>query len=329
MQSEPAPIAPRTASLPLNDAPGLQRVAAAARRFADEAAVRDAQAHAFSVLADEQVRRVQRLVRESASLMLYARGDDLWLTWEASGVRLPLPAPEPSRPIVVPQNLTKTLAPLSRPTLPVAEVRVQVRGWCWQDRTQAILVERPHPRETQSGDASVIERNGSRMRIAVVDGLGHGPAAREAAVRTAASLTGTWRTELQDSVLMAHDLVAATRGATLGVADIDLTTRNVRATTVGNVRVALFFGGNRTWSPCGTDAVLGHGRGTLHGRLAVRVEQHPVPGDSIFALFSDGLQNQLRLPLHRTGDLMDMALALFATYSVPNDDATLLLLSCA
>lgn len=331
MPKEPALPALRTTSLPLDDAHGLPRILASARQFAEEAAAREPQA--FVALVEEHVRRVQRLPRESASLILSARGSELWLSWDATSVRLPVVPPEPARITVVPppQSPPRSQQPPARPVGPPPEVRVHMRGWGWlpEPRLQAVLLERPHPREQHSGDSALIERHGSRLRLAVVDGLGHGPAAREAAVRTATSLTSSFRDELQDSVLTAHDLVATTRGATLGVADIDLAARNVRATTVGNVRVAMFFGGGRTWSPCGTDAVLGHGRGTLHGRLAVRVEQHPVPSDTIFALFSDGLQNQLRLPMQRTADLSEMALTLFATYSVPNDDATLMLVSCA
>ena len=38
--------------------------------------------------------------------------------------------------------------------------------------------------------------------------------------------------------------------------DVDLEVKLVRATTIGNIRVVIFFGGTRLWSPCGTDAVL-------------------------------------------------------------------------
>lgn len=336
MPHEPALTASRTTSLQLNDVQDLQRIAGSARRFAEEAGASAGQQQAFAMLADEQARKLQRLSRDSGTVHLSARGTDLSLSWEALGVRVPA-IPQDAGRVASSQNLSKTLVPAARTILPAVaptpppDVRAQVRGFCWLQTpvVNAILVERPHPRETLSGDSALIERHGTQLRVAVIDGLGHGPAAREAALRTAASLSNTWRDELQDSVLAAHDLVAATRGATLGVADIDLTARSVRATTIGNVRVALFFGPGRTWSPCGTDAVLGHGRGTLHGRLAVRVEQHALPPDGLFALFSDGLQNQLRPPLQRIGELTEMGLMLFATYAVPNDDSTLLLVSCA
>jgi serine/threonine protein phosphatase PrpC len=171
---------------------------------------------------------------------------------------------------------------------------------------------------------ALVDRHGSRLRLAVVDGLGHGPLAHEAAQRAIASLRVDHQLDIQDAVLQAHERLAATRGATLGVIDLDLSSRTIRATTVGNVRVALFFSPGRVWSPCGTDAVLGHGRGGLHGRLEVRIEQHSWPEEAILALFSDGLSNQLRLPWQRVA-LDDLAAQLFVTFSVATDDATLLL----
>jgi hypothetical protein len=80
------------------------------------------------------------------------------------------------------------------------------------------------------------------------------------------------------------------------------------------------------WSPCGTDAVLGHGRGGQHGRLEVRIEQHSWPEEATLALFSDGLLNQLRLPWQKL-PLDELAAQLFLTFAVPTDDATLLLVS--
>jgi hypothetical protein len=168
-------------------------------------------------------------------------------------------------------------------------------------------------------------RSGDKLRLAVADGLGHGVVAREAAQRAIQSLRTDVNLGLQESLLRAHEHLAATRGATLGLVDIDLTTQILSGTTVGNVRVVLFFGAGRSWSPCGTDAVLGHGRGGLHGRLEVRIEQHPFPAGGILCLFSDGLVNQLRLPWQR-GDLDETAVQLFQTFSVATDDATLLLL---
>lgn len=256
-----------------------------------------------------------------ATISVRATTPDPTVEWHISAVRI---GAEESRAVYLGPLPTAANRGLQTPVN--RDVPTAGTGWLWMQRNgmQALTLERPHPRETQSGDVSLVERRGDKLRLSVVDGLGHGPMAREAALRAIASLRDSMNLEVQDAVLRAHDLLGATRGATLGLIDLDLATRTIRGTTVGNVRVALFFGNGRVWSPCGTDAVLGHGRGGSHGRLDVRVEQHPWPEAGILALFSDGLLNQLRLPWQR-GELFELSTQLFHTFSVANDDATLLL----
>jgi serine/threonine protein phosphatase PrpC len=73
--------------------------------------------------------------------------------------------------------------------------------------------------------------------------------------------------------------------------------------------------------------VLGHGRGSFHGKLDVRVEKFQLPPGAQLLLFSDGLSNQLRLPFQRQQSLEELAAQLFSTFVVSSDDATLLALS--
>lgn len=189
------------------------------------------------------------------------------------------------------------------------------------------MVDRPHPRETVCGDMALVSRRGSLLRLAVADGLGHGPAAREAAQMAVRWLLQTQGERIEDAVLTAHEQAATTRGATLGLVDLDLRTQTVAATTIGNIRVGIYQSAGRVWSPCGTDAVLGHGRGSFHGKLDVRVEKFQLPPGAQLLLFSDGLSNQLRLPFQRQQSLEELAAQLFSTFVVSSDDATLLALS--
>ena len=223
------------------------------------------------------------------------------------------------------------LGPLPARTLPnLSDIdsSITVAGWRWMPRepiSRVTLISRPHPREKECGDMALVMRSAQKLRLVVADGLGHGPAAREAALRAVVALRKDVHMDVSEAVFSAHYQVALTRGATLGVADIDLQNRMVRGTTVGNVRVVVFHGAGRTWSPCGSDAVLGHGRGN-QGRLDVRVEQHPLPEGATVCMFSDGLASQLRLPWQRA-EQDDLAAQLFMSFSLPNDDATLLLAS--
>jgi hypothetical protein len=329
LPSTQPPILLETATtLAVAEAADIAKVSAAARQLAERCALAEATLSRYVLGAEEAARRLLRLPGDAMTITLRGTPGEATLQWQARNLRLPTDVLRPPSPLGHTPT-AKTLPPGVSAIALHPDARVQGSGWRWSGERgcQITILERPHPRETYSGDMTFVERRGNKLRLAVVDGLGHGPAAREAAQRTVSALAGQMALSLEDAVLKAHEQAAPTRGATLGLVDLDLDEKVVRGTTVGNIRVALFFGSGRVWSPCGTDAVLGHGRGSFHGRLDVRVEQHVLPPDILLALFSDGLQSQLRLPWQRPQDSEDLALQLFATYGVVNDDATLMLFS--
>lgn len=277
----------------------------------------------ISSLLDDVLQRIRRLQVEPTTLTVRRSDEGVALDWITTNLRLLGAEPR--------------LGAGSRDQVreaPAASAnhihsRVRATGFRYSDEPslQVLHLERPHPRETMCGDMALTVRRGNLVRLVVADGLGHGPAAREAAQVAIRWLHSSQRESLEDAVLTAHEQAAATRGATLGIAELDLQTQSISATTVGNVRVGIYQNSGRVWSPCGTDAVLGHGRGSFHGKLDVRVEKYQFPPGAILLLFSDGLANQLRLPFQRPQTLEELAMALFATYAVGSDDATLLALS--
>lgn len=268
---------------------------------------------------DELLVRVRRLQVDPLTLTLAKLGDAITLDWTSSNLKLPKAETRPT-------TLNKLAEPVSTTTGPS---RVRGTGYRWSDEPllQVIHLERPHPREMLCGDMALIARRGPLLRLAVADGLGHGPAAREAAQVATRWLQQTQSERIEDAVLTAHEHSATTRGATLGIVDLDLRTQIVSATTIGNIRVGIYQSSGRVWSPCGTDAVLGHGRGSFHGKLDVRIEKFQLPPGAQILLFSDGLSNQLRLPFQRQPSIEELAAQLFASFVVSSDDATLLALS--
>ncbi len=263
--------------------------------------------------------RIRRVAVEPSTVTIARHADGVSVDWTTSNLRLPKAEQRPGA------KATETK------TLPASHSRVRGMGFRWSDEPalQALHLERPHPRETMCGDMAMVARRGSMMRLAVADGLGHGPAAREAAQVAIRWLQSTQNESLEEAVLTAHEQTAATRGATLGIVDLDLKTQIITATTIGNIRVGIYQSAGRVWSPCGTDAVLGHGRGSFHGKLDVRVEKYQLPPGALVLLFSDGLANHLRLPFQRPQSLEELGTSLFATYVVPSDDATLLMLTAS
>ena len=158
---------------------------------------------------------------------------------------------------------------------------------------------------------AMIARKEGRLRVAIADGLGHGPQAREAADVTTRWLRASAKESLEEAVLVAHENTAATRGSTLGIAELDLKTQTVTATTIGNVRVGIYQNTGRVWSPCGTTRCTWPRSWQFPiGKLEIRVEKFQLPPGGLLILFSDGLSNQLRLPLSRPQALEELSAAI-------------------
>jgi anti-sigma regulatory factor (Ser/Thr protein kinase)/serine/threonine protein phosphatase PrpC len=141
---------------------------------------------------------------------------------------------------------------------------------------------RPHPNEEVNGDAYFIATRNRQTLLAVIDGLGHGHGAKEAADAAIDSLEA-WMGEGVDEILLAaHDVLRATRGAVMGVAIIDRAAERVHYAGVGNIAVRAFETPER-FSPIPSN-------GTLGARLGkVRVWSHDWTEGATLLLASDGL----------------------------------------
>jgi negative regulator of sigma-B (phosphoserine phosphatase) len=87
----------------------------------------------------------------------------------------------------------------------------------WVDWAAAGL---PIPGETSSGDGHLVVRRPLRTRIAVIDGLGHGPEAHEAAEATAAAITEVPDAPLRSLFEYCHEALRRTRGVVMTIASI-------------------------------------------------------------------------------------------------------------
>jgi anti-sigma regulatory factor (Ser/Thr protein kinase) len=118
------------------------------------------------------------------------------------------------------------------------------------------VLSRPRPGETVSGDACVIRQHGSQTLVSVIDGLGHGAGAHEAA-HAASNVLDEWAGESVEDVLFAvHTALRSTRGAVMGIAVIDRQNESFQYCGVGNIE-ARVFGGNEHISPISSYGTLG------------------------------------------------------------------------
>lgn len=141
---------------------------------------------------------------------------------------------------------------------------------------------RPRPGEELNGDAYFVSEHDGELLLAVVDGLGHGHGANEAA-RAAVETLEQWRGEpLQELVWGVHESLRATRGAVMGAVVIDTSRGTYTYAGVGNVEVRL-LGASDPGRPVPTN-------GTLGARLSnVRVWPHRLSEGTTLVLASDGI----------------------------------------
>ncbi len=179
----------------------------------------------------------------------------------------------------------------------------------------------PKHGEAVAGDAWAVASSRQRDALLVVDGLGHGPLALEAAEQ--ALLTFRQHAEQPPESLLAtlHEALRTTRGAVAAVAEIDWQRRELRYAGAGNIAGTLVPLEGRASS------LLSHS-GTL-GSSVTRFQEfaHPWPDQGLLILHSDGLSQHWDLgayPGLRRKHPSLIAAVLYRDFSDRRDDAVVL-----
>ncbi|HZI58879.1 MAG TPA: SpoIIE family protein phosphatase [Verrucomicrobiae bacterium] len=183
----------------------------------------------------------------------------------------------------------------------------------------------PYPGESACGDNIAWEINGDRCIVLVVDGLGHGPQAAEAAdeaVRIFKSYSSDPPAEI---ISRLHDALKKARGAAAAVAEIRPLAGTLIYAGVGNIAGSIL---SNTLSR----SLVSH-NGTL-GHVMARVQEFKTewPKDGILIMHSDGLQS--RWDLSRYPGILARQPALIAgvllrDFRRERDDASVLVMKGA
>lgn len=188
-------------------------------------------------------------------------------------------------------------------------------------RREVAILGRSCEGERVSGDDATFERRGASLVLALADGLGHGPEAREPARRAIGVVRASPEASPADLLRDAGEALWGTRGAVMGVVGIDESTGELVHAAVGNI-TTIVRGGQEGRSFTGGHSVLGTGslrpQRALEERLALR------PRDLV-ALCSDGLRSRLDLEAARhLGSRHPLVVAqhLLDRFGRANDDAT-------
>jgi anti-sigma regulatory factor (Ser/Thr protein kinase) len=151
-------------------------------------------------------------------------------------------------------------------------------------RREVGVMGRAHPLERVSGDHATFARLPDALVIAVADGLGHGPLAREASDAVVRSVAKAPHRELRAIVEECHDAVKGTRGAVMSIARIEEATGDLSGATVGNV--TLYVCGPAVSARLGASSSVLGARGP---KRPVRVEHAAVSARDVVIAYTDGI----------------------------------------
>lgn len=183
------------------------------------------------------------------------------------------------------------------------------------------LINLPLHGETACGDSYFIQDGTLRTLYMMVDGLGHGEGAAEAALEAVATVSRYSEASAVELIVHAHDALKKTRGAAMSVAIVDHERRLLTYAGVGNVTATLIKGTS--------SKNLVSQNGTL-GAILPRVPQEfslPVEQNTTLLMFTDGLTTKTNTSLYvglQSRHPALIASVLFRDFSRRRDDATIL-----
>lgn len=171
-----------------------------------------------------------------------------------------------------------------------------------------------------NGDGWAMGFDDRGCAVVVVDGLGHGPNAHDAAQAALAALADTGDFDTGAWLTRAHDAMRSTRGGVAAVARVDVVRGVVEFAGVGNVSGGAVASGS-VKGLASRPGLLG----TEHRLPSTQVVEVPWRRGSTLVLWSDGLRSGVRLddPPELFGhDPAVVAAALHRDFARGNDDAT-------
>lgn len=146
-------------------------------------------------------------------------------------------------------------------------------------------VELPHPRERVSGDAFVVLPRPGGARLAVVDGLGHGPDAAAASRAALGALAKAGDAGPAATLAAMDAALQHLRGAAASIIDLDAPGGQVVAAGAGNVTMAI-VAPDRTRVLTNTHATLGDGLRPISDAV------EPWPDGALVIVHSDGVSSR-------------------------------------
>lgn len=155
--------------------------------------------------------------------------------------------------------------------------------------SSAGVVNIPMKGESSAGDSYLVLEQGTRRLYMMVDGLGHGSGATEAATEAVAIVRGNAALPIAEIFLRAHNALKKTRGAAMSIAIVDSQQQTLAYAGIGNISATLVNGVS--------SRSLVSQNGTLGAVMPRTPLEHSYAFEqnTLLVMFSDGLSSKSSL----------------------------------
>lgn len=182
---------------------------------------------------------------------------------------------------------------------------------------------RPCLGETVSGDATLIKECDRGLLIAIVDGLGHGPAAHQVASRIVRWLKAETSTDVTALLGALHLEMRGSIGASVGLAYVDLEKFQIDYAGVGNTQAKIV--GNRNKNFTSRPGNIG---ATMR---SVFLQQETLAEGDLVLFYTDGIKEHLQLPEYpalMTDPPAVVSANIISRFGKHYDDAACIVMKC-
>jgi len=182
------------------------------------------------------------------------------------------------------------------------------------------VLSRPFKGEDSNGDGVFVKCFGEKVMIAVIDGLGHGFEADEAAQKAIEYLNSTYQSSLHAIVNQMNSAVRKTRGVVISIALIDYGKMSLDYAGIGNV-ITRIYGSSTPARPVNNNGMIST---TVP---SFRVSQYRWSKEHVIVMTTDGISEKndpAKYPGLIDRHPMIIAGVLFRDYARDTDDATIL-----
>jgi negative regulator of sigma-B (phosphoserine phosphatase) len=187
----------------------------------------------------------------------------------------------------------------------------------WPEALDVGVAGKPIEGETRSGDLAVFVPTARGGLVCVIDGLGHGPEAADAAETCAEVVRSHAEADAQTLIDACHAALLDTRGAVLTLVWFDLERAELAWTGVGNVDARLV----RSGPELREEVALVFG-GVVGYRLPkIRLATMPLARGDVLVMITDGIDSAISPALNGAGAAQALAERILDRHGKGNDDA--------